>query len=101
MKLPPHPRTREEILSALSALRARDLDARGGRVWSYSYHAGPEVEELAAEAYVSFLGVNGLDPTAFPSLLALENQVVSMLAAHLGGGEETAGTFTSGGTESI
>jgi sphinganine-1-phosphate aldolase len=36
----------------------------------------------------------------FPSMLRLENEVVDIAAAHLGGGPEAAGNVTSGGTES-
>ncbi|MBC7375525.1 MAG: aspartate aminotransferase family protein, partial [Frankiales bacterium] len=59
------------------------------------------VDELAHEVYASFLDVNGLDPTVFPSLLRMENEVIAITAAHLGGGADTVGSFTSGGTESI
>ena len=48
-----------------------------------------------------FLSENGLDPTAFPSLLRIENDLVGMAIAHLNGGGEAVGNFTSGGTESI
>jgi hypothetical protein len=48
-----------------------------------------------------FLGANGLDPTAFPSLLRMENEIVGLCARHLGGGPEASGSFTSGGTESL
>ena len=61
----------------------------------------PDIDELAHEVYGSFLDVNGLDPTVFPSLLAMENDVIAIAAAHLGGGPATVGSFTSGGTESI
>jgi sphinganine-1-phosphate aldolase len=45
--------------------------------------------------------VNGLDPTAFPSLLAMENALVGAAAGLLGGGEPAVGSVTSGGTESL
>jgi glutamate/tyrosine decarboxylase-like PLP-dependent enzyme len=48
-----------------------------------------------------YLSENALDPTVFPSLLRMENEVVAMAAAHLNGDAEVAGNFTSGGTESI
>ena len=51
-------------------------------------------------AQAAFAGVNGLDMTAFPSVVTLENDVVGAAARLLGGGPGTAGTFTSGGTES-
>ena len=91
-----------ELLGRIEELRAADQPTTGGRAWQYSYDPSrPEVKELASEAFVIGLGANALDPTSFPSVMALENEVVAMAAELLGGGPGTAGTFTSGGTESI
>jgi sphinganine-1-phosphate aldolase len=68
---------------------------------AYVYDSGlAGLDELAARAQAAFAGVNGLDMTVFPSVVALENEVVGRAAALLGGDAGTAGTFTSGGTES-
>ncbi|MFN2539963.1 MAG: aspartate aminotransferase family protein [Mycobacteriales bacterium] len=92
---------REEVLSRLHELRARDLPARGGRTFAYVYDsARPDIDELGHEVYASYLDVNGLDPTVFPSLLAMENDVVDIARRHLGS-PSAVGSFTSGGTESI
>ncbi|GAA2342653.1 aminotransferase class V-fold PLP-dependent enzyme [Streptomyces kunmingensis] len=65
---------------------------------AYVYDSGLDgLEELANAAHAAFAGVNGLDMTAFPSVVELENDLVRRATALLGGG---AGTFTSGGTES-
>ncbi|GAB2605813.1 aminotransferase class V-fold PLP-dependent enzyme [Streptomyces capparidis] len=89
------------ILDRLDGLRAADLPVRGGRTMAYVYDSGVEgLEELAAAAHQRFAGVNGLDMTAFPSVVALENEVVGRAARLLGGDARTVGTFTSGGTES-
>jgi sphinganine-1-phosphate aldolase len=102
MKLDATGWTSEQIFATLAELRARDLPTEGGAAFAYVYDPGERAaSELAAEAYRRFLGANGLDPTAFPSLLRLENEVVGFAARHLGGGPESAGTFTSGGTESL
>lgn len=102
MKLPETGWTRDQIFTALAELRAGDLPTEGGAAFAYVYDPGERAaSELAAEAYRLFLGSNGLDPTAFPSLLRLENEVVGFAAQHLGGGSEAAGSFTSGGTESL
>jgi sphinganine-1-phosphate aldolase len=93
---------REQVLATLADYRSGDLAARGGKTFAYVYDAcRPDVDELAHEVYSSFLAVNGLDPTVFPSLLRMENEVVAIVAQHLGGGPQTVGSFTSGGTESI
>ncbi|GAA2999726.1 aminotransferase class V-fold PLP-dependent enzyme [Kitasatospora albolonga] len=100
--LPQSGRPTEDLLAELRALTAADLPTRGGKTTAYTYDAGrPEVREAAAQAYLAMLEVNGLDPTAFPSIVALERQVVGATASRLGGDDTTPGIFTSGGTESI
>ncbi|MEO6204195.1 MAG: aspartate aminotransferase family protein [Mycobacteriales bacterium] len=102
MTLPTTGMQRDAVFAQLQEYRKGDLPARGGRTFAYVYDAGrPEVDEVAHQAYSAFMDVNGLDPTVFPSLLRLENEVVGMTARHLGGDESTVGSFTSGGTESI
>jgi len=86
------------ILAELDALRAADAPTHGGRVLSYVYDAGmPQLDELAAEAARRMQAVNGLDPTTFTSVAALEREVLAFALETLGG---AAGTVTSGGTES-
>ena len=53
------------------------------------------------KAHNSYFSENGLNPMAFQSLKSLEDDVVSMTAQMLHGGEDAVGTMTSGGTESI
>ncbi|MFZ3571754.1 aminotransferase class V-fold PLP-dependent enzyme [Streptomyces sp. BH097] len=90
--------TDDPILARLTALRAGDLPVHGGRTMAYVYDSGLEgLDELANAAQAAFAGVNGLDMTAFPSVVELENDLVRRATALLGG---SAGTFTSGGTES-
>ncbi|MBY8852852.1 aspartate aminotransferase family protein, partial [Saccharothrix sp. MB29] len=91
----------ESVLAELRALRAGDLPTHGGRTLAYVYDSAvPGLDELAASAHALASSVNGLDPTAFPSLLRLENDVVRTAARLLGGTDATVGTVTSGGTES-
>lgn len=90
------------LLARLTRLRAGDLPVHGGRTMAYVYDSGlAGLDALAAAAQAAVAGVNGLDMTAFPSVVTLENEVVGQAAALLGGRDgTTAGTFTSGGTES-
>lgn len=100
--LPENGRPTDELLTELAALRAADLPTQGGRTTAYVYDSGSaRVREAARTAYLEMLEVNGLDPTAFPSIVALERQVVGAVAGRLGGSAATPGIFTSGGTESI
>ncbi|WP_406633126.1 pyridoxal phosphate-dependent decarboxylase family protein [Amycolatopsis sp. WGS_07] len=90
-----------DVLARLRELRSGDLPTHGGRTLAYVYDSGlSEVDEIAAAAHALASSANGLDPTAFPSLLRMENDLVARAAALLGGTPDTVGTVTSGGTES-
>ncbi|MDQ3936102.1 MAG: aspartate aminotransferase family protein [Actinomycetota bacterium] len=100
--LPERGEAAADLLERIEGLRGEDQPTTGGRAWQYSYDPGrPEVKRLAGEAFLAGLGANALDPTAFPSVMALENEVVAMTGSILGAGPSPAGIFTSGGTESI
>ena len=59
--------------SHLRELQELDTALRGGRSLAYVYDAGrADVQAAAAEAVAAYAGSNGLDPSAFPSLLRLE-----------------------------
>lgn len=101
MKLPQRGRPAEEILSELESFRRGDMPWRDGRTWAYIYDPGPAAEEVIKKAYTLYLSENALDPTVFPSVLRLENEILTIAARHLGGDDQVVGNFTSGGTESI
>ena len=82
-------------------MKGQDVPWQAGRVFAYVYDAGPEAMDLVTRAYSKYLVENGLDPTSFPSCLALEKQVIGMAIDLQGGGPDARGSFTSGGTESI
>ncbi len=96
----------DTVLAEVAALRQADLPTHGGQLFAYVYDSAvPGLDELAAAAYAQAAHVNGLDPTAFPSLLAMENGLVAAAAGLLGGGADgvptVVGSVTSGGTESL
>lgn len=93
----------QEILDRLRAYRQRDLPDKGGTTTAYVYDAGrDDLADLGVEAYRIAQPVNGLDPTAFPSYAAVENDVVGAARSLFSGGvDSVVGTMTSGGTESI
>jgi glutamate/tyrosine decarboxylase-like PLP-dependent enzyme len=101
MKIPERGLSRDAVFERLEAYREDDTPWREGRTWAYVYDPGPEAESVIHDAFGSYLGENGLDPTAFPSALRMENEVVAMSAHHLHGDENVVGSFTSGGTESL
>ena len=94
--------TTDEVLATLRTLQALDLPAHGGRTLAYVYDSGlADVDAVGLEALAMFAGSNGLDPTAFPSLLRMENDLVAMAGGLLDAPDGYAGSVTSGGTESI
>ena len=94
--------TATQVRETLDALRAQDLPTHGGRTLSYVYDSGlARADEIGREALAAFASTNGLDPTAFPSLAALESDLVALAAGLLHGPDSTVGVATSGGTESL
>ena len=90
-----------DILARLAELRVADAPTHGGHVLSYVYDSGlAELDELAADAIRAVQPVNGLDPTAFTSVAALEREVLGFVRELLHGDAEVVGTVTTGGTES-
>ncbi|KRB47337.1 aminotransferase class V-fold PLP-dependent enzyme [Terrabacter sp. Root181] len=92
----------DEIRDALQAMRARDLPTHGGRTLAYVYDSGlASADAIGREALAAFASTNGLDPTAFPSLLQMENDLVGIAGRLVDAPARFAGVVTSGGTESI
>lgn len=101
ISLPKKGMTREDVFNSLTSFKSDDVKWHEGQLFGLVYEAGPEVEALVKEASALFLIENGLSPMAFPSLVKMETDVVSIVISLSGGDDETVGSFTSGGTESI
>lgn len=93
-------RSVEEVLAALNEIATADGAWGFGRAFTYVFD-GPDLDSLTTEAMRLFAGSNGLDPTAFPSFLRFENDLVAFARSILHGDEQVVGSVTSGGTESI
>src|SRR4051794_30218367 len=92
----------DQILAELEERRAKDLPTHGGRTLAYVYDSGlADADDVAKHAVAMYAATNGLDPTAFPSLLSMESDLVSFARSILHADENVVGTVTSGGTESI
>ncbi len=100
MTLPNRIADESALFDRMAAFRTDDLAWRGGRAWGLVYGVPEDVERIAKRAYMSFLSENGLDPTIFPSIMQMENEVVAICLGHLGAPEGAVGNFTTGGTES-
>ena len=89
-------------LAQMRALQAADLPVHGGRTLAYVFDSGlAEVDAISREAVAAYAASNALDPTAFPSLLRMENELVGFACGLLDAPGAAVGTVTSGGTESI
>lgn len=88
------------VLDELRRLRESDAPTHGGRILSYVYDTGSaDLDALAAEAADLVRPVNGLDPTVFGSVAAMERDLIAF-ARTAYGCPTAVGTVTSGGTES-
>ena len=98
--------TPAEVLARLRELRELDAPTHGGKVLAYVYDSGlAELDELASAAAEIARPLNGLDPTTFPSIAAMERDVIGFARRALHGnrrslGRRIVGSVTSGGTES-
>jgi sphinganine-1-phosphate aldolase len=101
MQLPPRGLDKKVLLKHLAEAKGQDADWRRGRTFSLVYFADEEHSEFLQKVYGSYFYENGLSPKAFPSLLKMEREVVSMLLQLLGAPKASGGNMTSGGTESI
>ncbi|MFT5430684.1 MAG: sphinganine-1-phosphate aldolase [Myxococcota bacterium] len=93
-------RSRDDVLAALVDSKSKDL-AADGRAFAFVYDAGDSLRALAREAYAACMGINGLDPTVYPSARIIENGVSAAFLELLNAPEGAAATATAGGTESV
>ncbi|MCB0915906.1 MAG: aspartate aminotransferase family protein [Actinobacteria bacterium] len=101
MTLPTDGADAASIAAALQAYREDDAPTTGGRVLAYVYDSGiADLEAVGNAALTAFSGVNALDPTVFPSVARIENDLVGWGLDLLAGGPAAVGVVTSGGTES-
>lgn len=101
MPIPERSRAVDEVIAELEAKRGGDVRWREGRAFSLVYSGGPAAHEAAERAALLYLHENALNTRAFPSLGAIQSEVVRWTADLLHGPPEVAGFLTSGGTESI
>jgi sphinganine-1-phosphate aldolase len=90
-----------EIVAALHEKQSADARWREGRTFGMVFDGGPSVHDVAENVAAMFLHDNALNPGAFPSIAAIQSEVVAMCAELFNGAPDAAGFLTSGGTESI
>src|SRR5690606_20885453 len=100
--LPQTGRAEDEILAELSDLKKNDIDWRRGRLPHYVWNVDDKLFDLQLKAFELYHVENGLGAKrAFPSVGQMEREILAIAASLQGGGAETSGSVTSGGTESI
>jgi len=90
-----------ELKGRMEAMRSNDVQWQLGRAPLHIYFAGEEVAKVVSDAYTMFMSENALAPAAFPSVKRMERDVIAATIELFHGPHGAAGTFTSGGTESI
>jgi sphinganine-1-phosphate aldolase len=101
MKLPEEGLPWPEIEARLQGAKKDDFSWRDGRMAVYYYYLDDELAEIQKRAYAMFWTENNLGKRAFPSLAALESDIVDFGLTLMNAPADAAGTFTSGGSESI
>jgi sphinganine-1-phosphate aldolase len=99
--LPDKGRPIDAVIADLEAKRANDVRWADGKTFGMIYNGGPSVHEVAERAAALYLHENALNTKAFPSLGAIQSEVVGWTANLLSAPPSAAGFLTSGGTESI
>ncbi|XP_011254754.1 sphingosine-1-phosphate lyase [Camponotus floridanus] len=100
--LPKKGLNKEEILNLVKQfIRLGDYDWQAGRVSGAIYRTNNELTQLMGDVYAIASYTNPLHPDIFPGICKMEAEVVRIACHLFHGDEETCGTMTTGGTESI
>jgi glutamate/tyrosine decarboxylase-like PLP-dependent enzyme len=102
IRFPEKPIPRDEIIRKLKDMCVNDLEPHSGTLFAHIYDTGdPQLLELGKHVFQMFMDKTMLNFTVYPSVLRIENELVSMVSNLLNGDEDVVGNFTYGGTESI
>mmetsp|Transcript_16675 Transcript_16675/g.49880 ORF Transcript_16675/g.49880 Transcript_16675/m.49880 type:complete len:527 (-) Transcript_16675:69-1649(-) len=92
---------RDEVMSLLKEWRGREEKFNAGKAFGGIYCDDEEHHKFLDQVYVLYSDSNALFPAIFPGLRKFEAEVVRFACTLLSGDEDTCGTMTCGGTESI
>ena len=100
--IPAEPLTEEQLVKYLEFWASKEHPGwRDGKVSGKVYNGDPKVISVMKAVYEMYCVSNALHPEVFPSIRKFEAETIRMTASMLNGDENTCGTLTSGGTESI
>ncbi len=101
-RFPETGRPADTLLGEIEARKAGDADWRGGRVPLFVFKANDSVDDIGRAAFNALFAENALgSKRAFPSLGAMEREVVDMGLDLFQAPAGAQGFMTTGGTESI
>jgi glutamate/tyrosine decarboxylase-like PLP-dependent enzyme len=100
-RIPESGRDWPSLKAELEDSKSDDYSWRDGRMALYYYFRDDALTRVQQEAYTAFWNENGMAQRAFPSPKRLETEVIEMGMSLLNAPAGAAGTFTSGGSESI
>ncbi|XP_078053141.1 sphingosine-1-phosphate lyase [Augochlora pura] len=102
IKLPDNGLKSQEILEKVKeSIQLGDYDWESGKVSGTVYRIDHELLKLMGDVYSSASYTNPLHPEVFPGVCKMEAEVVRMVCHLFHGDEDSCGTMTTGGTESI
>lgn len=99
--MPEQGRGWNELAAALEERRSGDADWQQGRTALFVFNAGEEVRRVGEQAYLAYMAENALGLRAFPSLATMEADIVAIAQELMHAPDGAAGSFTTGGTDSI
>ena len=100
--LPLKPVPINDIKSTLISLNnSTDFNFIQGKLSGAVYHGGQDLTDLTSFAYSLYSLSNPLHPETWPSIRQMEAEIVSMVLDLYHGDDDSCGSVTSGGTESI
>ena len=88
-----------EILKGFNQKENRIVDKN--KVSGCIYHNSINLDSLMAKVFPIYYRSNPLHPDVFPYIRKMEAEIVQMCGNLMNSNQPTAGSFTSGGTESI
>lgn len=92
----------ERILKLLKKAKKMDIDPSSGKLFAYVYETGDSgLRKITKEANNMFYESNYLDFTVFRSAIFFEKEILKFVKEILNAPEDSVGTLTFGGTESI
>ncbi|MBW1695681.1 MAG: hypothetical protein JRH18_01550 [Deltaproteobacteria bacterium] len=90
-----------ELLKQIDQIQRDDLSWQSGKVFGIVYYLDEALLKFSTDIFRRFLCESASKPQVWPSLKRFEDEIIGMALDLFNGTEDSVGTITSGGTESI